>query len=295
MKYLALISDQDRQLNNPQPVLKNTCQSLLAHAVNNYVGPHDLYDYCNNACYNICPDNLDCNGTCNDLIFNKEGSMPMEGSFPIEPPIPIESSIPIEPPMPVESSFPIEPPMPVEGSMLPQVLPTCPSLATAVNSYNGSQNKYDYCNNTCYNTCPSDFDCNGACDQILFAPPVNPVPETPSPIQDMAMNAVKTCANTLTPGPIGCESKITQCCIDGAGPGAGPDIQNQCQIYAQNYCVNQSFNQPTREPIQYGIRENFQNFSSQCSGPKTSKIIAAILLIVVFGFLLSMFLFPSKT
>ena len=121
---------------------------------------------------------------------------------------------------------------------------TCPNLDTSVNSYTGSMNILDYCNTTCNSICPPNFNCNDNCDRLAF--PYNPNP-TPSNLENLVIAAVQNCASTLRPGPIGCESIMTNCCTK-AVDSTNPDAYNQCDIYSQGYCVNQSFTNPTQAP-----------------------------------------------
>ena len=122
---------------------------------------------------------------------------------------------------------------------------SCPTLDTSFNSYTGSDNKLRYCNDTCNSTCPKGFNCADNCDRLVFLNGATPSP-TQTEFQRSVIDAVKNCASTLNPGPVGCQSKITDCCVSKVDSNS--DARNLCDIYAQGYCVNQSFTPPPDVP-----------------------------------------------
>ena len=71
----------------------------------------------------------------------------------------------------------------------------CPSLDTSFNSYTGSDNKLEYCNDTCYSTCPKDFNCVDNCDRLVFFNGDTPGPTTEIPTESVVS------VETTTPGP----------------------------------------------------------------------------------------------
>ena len=72
---------------------------------------------------------------------------------------------------------------------------SCPSLDTSFNSYTGSDNKLEYCNDTCYSTCPKDFNCVDNCDRLVFFNGDTPGPTTEIPTESVVS------VETTTPGP----------------------------------------------------------------------------------------------
>lgn len=245
MKYISLISDKDR-MKKYQNMISPHCPTLI-NVVTSYSGSENSYNYCNNT----CPKNVNCNDSCDQLLFSTP-SIPTSQN-PTHTPI-------------------VHPPI------------ICTGLQNSINSYNGPRNSHDYYNKTCPNICPKNFECNSVCAKLLFNPPTDlplQIPHPPtSEIPDTVINTLQKCANTITPGPVGCESKMVKCCIDSAGPR--PDIQNQCEIYSQEYCDNHSFTNPT-QIIEYknDIKENFENSSSDSSQPHKTYIILIIILIII--------------